>query len=735
MAALSGTVKDANGNFASRVVRAHRKYDGSLAGEVLSDPSTGAFSITTSDQSKHYVVVHDTDSWLTYLPFNGLNNATTFDEWSGKTVTPSGNVKISTAQYAPLTGNGSSAYFDGTGGFLTIPASNDFAFGTADFTIECWVRLDSLGTERAIFDTRAVTTDTGLYFGINSSNQPYVFGNNATIVTSSTALSATTWYHLALVKYSGTMYIYVGGTGTGSAASTYYITCPSSLVVVGRKLGSTTNDFIGHVDDLRVQKGKAQYSVGFSVPSKPMFYQQDGDAYWNNVVLGCHFDGQPDNGDPYRNSVVLNMRMNGANGSTAIVEDTGKVVSAYGNASLNTTTKKYGSASCHFDGSGDYLRVADSNDFSFAGDFTIEAWVYCEDLSSDRTIAGHWYAGNASYCSWIFRVTTAGKLSLSYGIGGTNAGLTGTSVTVSTGQWTHVAVSRSGTTLKFFVDGVQDAASITLSGALNNCPASLDIGAVATETSGGDGFFQGFIGDLRITTAARYVSAFTPPAAELPALRTKWVDSASGKTITAYGDAAISATQSKFGGFSAYFDGTGDYLTIPYSSDLDFGSGDFTIDAWVNVANVSGIKCILSRYDVGAASFHLSISNANIYFTFNIGGTYYQVTTASSLSANSWNHIALVRTLGVIKMAINGVFDANTISQPGNIANPVNTTYVGLINPSYGGAFNGYMDDLRVTKGVARWVSNFTPPAAAFLEQVLTFGQKNALIYDHLTPV
>ncbi|MBK6587937.1 MAG: hypothetical protein IPG22_06440 [Acidobacteria bacterium] len=133
MASVSGTVKDALGNFTRRLVRLHRKYDGALVGEVLSNPSTGVFSVTTSDQTKHYAVVHDQDSWLTYLPFNGANNDTVFSEWGGKSVTPYGNAKISTAQSKF---GGASLYLDGTGDYLTIPVNNELTFGTLDFSIE-----------------------------------------------------------------------------------------------------------------------------------------------------------------------------------------------------------------------------------------------------------------------------------------------------------------------------------------------------------------------------------------------------------------------------------------------------------------------------------------------------------------------------------------------------------------------------------------------------------------------
>ena len=264
-AQLQGTVRDSNGSFCQRLVRAHRRDTGALVAEGLSHPSTGEFTLNTLDASKHYAVVHDSDAWITYLPFNGDNDSTLFYEWGGKAVTAYGNAKLSTAQSKF---GGASAYFDGAGDYVTLPVSSDLAFGTWDFTIEAWVRLDSTGIERAIFDNRAATSDTGLYFYITAGGQPAAYGNGATIATGSTALSATTWHHVALVKSAGTITLYLDGVGDGSGASSYTIACPAAPVI-GRKLGSTANDFAGHIDDLRISKGAARYVASFTPPTAP----------------------------------------------------------------------------------------------------------------------------------------------------------------------------------------------------------------------------------------------------------------------------------------------------------------------------------------------------------------------------------------------------------------------------------------------------------------------------------
>lgn len=277
---IQGTIKDNNDSFARRLVRAHQCSNGAVVDETLSNPTTGAYTLGCHNDNKHYVVVSDADAWITYLPFDGSNNATVFPEWSGKTVTPSGNAKISTTQSKF---GGASLYLDGTGDFLTIQASPDLNFGTGDVSIELWVRLDSISVERAVLDTRDAANDTGFYLSVTAANTLAFFTNNATIITGTTSLSANTWYHLSIVKAAGTVTLYLDGTSEGSGSANYLITTKTALVI-GRKIGSTTNDFIGHMDDLQISKGVARRSGAFTKPSVS-FADSRPDGAKNAVIL------------------------------------------------------------------------------------------------------------------------------------------------------------------------------------------------------------------------------------------------------------------------------------------------------------------------------------------------------------------------------------------------------------------------------------------------------------------
>jgi hypothetical protein len=188
-------------------------------------------------------------------------------------------------------------------------------------------------------------------------------------------------------------------------------------------------------------------------------------------------------------------------------------------------------------------------------------------------------------------------------------------------------------------------------------------------------------------------------------------NSPSPKTVTAVGNAQISTAQSKFGGASIAFDGTGDYLTVPAQDAFNFANNDFTLETHIRVANTSGFKSIIAiAYDNsgGGLFFGLAGSTLSLY---GINGSTL-VASGGDITADVWAYIALTKSSGVYRIWLNG---ANTAtSTTNNTAIILNNSV--SIGAGFAGAFpfNGYIDDLRITKGIARYTANFTPPAAPF---------------------
>lgn len=218
-------------------------------------------------------------------------------------------------------------------------------------------------------------------------------------------------------------------------------------------------------------------------------------------------------GDAYYESVKLLLHCNGTNGSTTFTDSelTPKTVVVNGNAQIATAQSKFGGASGYFDGTGDYLSLADNEDWTFGtGDFTVEAWVY---------LHGSWAAQGAIYSG---RPDNTVQPSLFVGITADKkprfiaASSTSTSIfdqtaasALNTGQWYHIAAVRSGTAFNLYVDGTS-VASATSSASLYNPTTRVCVGGDSNAN-----YFYGYIDDFRLTKgAARYTSAFTPPAAE-----------------------------------------------------------------------------------------------------------------------------------------------------------------------------------------------------------------------------
>jgi hypothetical protein len=198
--------------------------------------------------------------------------------------------------------------------------------------------------------------------------------------------------------------------------------------------------------------------------------------------------------------------------------------------------------------------------------------------------------------------------------------------------------------------------------------------------------------------------------------------STSGHVVPALGNAAISTSEKKYGAGSVYFDGTGDYITVPDSTDWTFGSNPFTIEFYVRPQSFSSKQCISNK----DTAWFIFVDDDNKFHAWFSASSVWSIKLASSntYSAESWHHVALVRNGSSWKMYIDGVEEASATSAaasnpgPGQAWNiggdsggPANGTPTST-GPA-GQEFNGYIDDFRLTKGVARYTANFAVPTSA----------------------
>ena len=194
----------------------------------------------------------------------------------------------------------------------------------------------------------------------------------------------------------------------------------------------------------------------------------------------------------------------------------------------------------------------------------------------------------------------------------------------------------------------------------------------------------------------------------------------SGHTVTANGDAQIDTAQSKFGGASALFVNSifpcTDYLTIPDSADWNFGTGNFTIDFWVRAATQDD-RAFMSANPGTTPYWWILYYQGTIGFWADGGGTAAQFTVSSStgFTTDVWTHIAVVRNGGTITLYKDGV-SIGSNANPGADAFPYSNAglYIGIRQYDLGYGWQGHLDEIRVSKGIARWTANFTPPTSAY---------------------
>ena len=193
---------------------------------------------------------------------------------------------------------------------------------------------------------------------------------------------------------------------------------------------------------------------------------------------------------------------------------------------------------------------------------------------------------------------------------------------------------------------------------------------------------------------------------------TTFTDSSSySHTVTAYGNAQISTTQSKFGGASMAFDGSGDYINCPASTAFSFGTGDFTIEFFARWNSFSNVNITIDTRSTGS-SWNGLVIYTDVNGTIAVYSGITTFITGSALQVNQWYFVALSRASGTTRLFIDGVQSGALASDTRNYTDQ--NFFAGRTNESATNYFSGYIDDLRITKGVARYGSAFTPPQSAF---------------------
>jgi hypothetical protein len=271
------------------------------------------------------------------LSMNGSNGGTTFTDQqpsgrtSGtKTATASGNAQTSTAQFQFY---GSSGSFDGTGDYLTIPASSDFDFGTGDFTIEWWQYWNSISGFQTIWSNNYVTPANLTIQTGNGTGLHRIFLNSGSAVLTETSSAAATgrWYHYAVVRNGTNLTLYRNGVSAGSTTSSATAGNASAIVEIGGVPTGGGYYVNGYLQDLRVYKGLSKYKGPFVPPIRNSYTPNNIAVTTSTGVAGVGNDSVFDSPSNYA-VVGSNPR-----GNYATMNDVNPIKATYVNGALQIT--------------------------------------------------------------------------------------------------------------------------------------------------------------------------------------------------------------------------------------------------------------------------------------------------------------------------------------------------------------------------------------------------------------
>lgn len=647
---------------------------------------------------------------------NGAQNNTFLDSSSNNfSITRNGNA--TQGNFTPFS-PGWSIFLDGTS-LINTPAGLETAFagwGGRTRTWECWVYRSSAADYTLQSAYTAVSQSDRWYISITSNKLRFAW---TTAVASETFVSTdatipTGWVYLsvtidATTASSATIYLGINGrvqTFSGNNLSTQTTSDPWQAL-----FGAAYNqqNLTGYFTGLR-WSNNLRYTANYAVPTQPLI----NDA--NTLFLfgqGNRFLDQSSN----NYTITVNA------GVPAV-----QAFSPFAPQFQWTPTVIGGSG--YFDGSGDFLSVADNANLRLGTSaFTIQAWIF----RSAANVAHSIIAKGTGSTGFVFQVTSGNVLRFTHTT--TNVD---TTTTIPAGSWTHVAAVRTSTGTNGFQLYINGVSSATATVATNlNQTDTLYVGADRSAAT----TMNGFISGLKYTNGtAESISIPTAPPTQTAnvALLMNFTnagiyDGTMKNALETVGNVSISTSVVRYGSGSMYFDGSGDYVkvvgtpgniggtTAPVTSGgYTFGTGPFTFEVWVNLVSVSTGPVIIDSNTgtQGVGRFLVDITSGGVVSLRT--GTGAVLAAGGNVALNTWQHIAITRdAASAARVFVNGtlVNTANSITTDFNMK-PTDRPFIGInAFDASSQAFNGYMDEMRITNGVARYVTNFTPPTVALPRQ------------------
>ena len=280
-----------------------------------------------------------------------------------------------------------SVLFNGTSSYLSVPTNTIFDFtSVTNFTIEAWIYITGApagSTQLTIVGTRTGIPSTGWEFRVSTSRtlQFYYTGTAGSNTNSPDVLALNTWYHVALVRNSGSASIFINGTVSVTNNSITNGTTNSNPLTIGGESGDSATLFQGYISNLQMVNGTTLYTGNFTPITAPL--------------------------TPVYNTVFLLNKIYGQSATNNIIDSSvyRSVITNVGSAVPTNVNPFYIGevGSLRFNGGSQYLSVPNSTVFQFGtGNFTVELWFYATSIPGGfPALIGRWDASLGR--SWVLQ--------------------------------------------------------------------------------------------------------------------------------------------------------------------------------------------------------------------------------------------------------------------------------------------------------------------------------------------
>jgi len=579
----------------------------------------------------------------------GIDGSTNIIDEIGKTVTPVGTAQLDTAQSKF---GGSSLLFDGNSDYLTVPDSDDWYFGTGDFTIDLWAMFHT--TDAGYFCSQDnLDNNNRMYFykyadGGATSNKILFYCITGGVARANYVMTNTwspildTWYHIAFVRNGAGALLFINGQSQVLTETTAFDDLGD--IAADFKIGTYrgSGDFNGWIDEFRISKGTARWISNFDVPTSPY-----------NLIETVPDIDEVDTFQEIEHDISEIVNEN--------KDSIDKIIITIVNADAE-------------------------NIFYLDNFYAVTVTTEQEQINSDIHFQKQNIQENIESNIHFKKENIQEQINSDIHFKKENI----QEFIESDIHFKKILIPEQiNSDIHFKKENIQNAILSNIE--FREIPIYDEYTKLLLHFNGID----------ESTTFKDEI----------------------GKTVTPVGTAQLDTAQKKFGTASGLLDGDSDYLTVPDSDDWYFGTGDFTIDTWVrfNALPTAGNRCcICSQFAYINTYWDFSIYNDSGTYQLVFGHILSGSVTINLIKTldpqpelNTWYHLAIVRHGNNWHFFQDGQQIGTTGTDDSSVTDFSEVLQIGKLNTNF---FNGWIDEFRISKGIARWTSNFTPPTNEYGE-------------------